>query len=77
MTCSQECATLEEISSLLSWAQLAEGKASTMEVALEYTLEKLTDFQLHSPSFKKIIKELKEKISQDEAELPEQKKTWA
>lgn len=72
----RECTTLEEISSMLSWAQLVEEKANAEEVALEGSREELTNSHLCLTGLEKIIKELEEKITQDETEPPEWKKAW-
>lgn len=72
---SQENNALDEISLMLSWTQLEKEKANKAEASLEDVLEQMIDLQLHSTGLEKIIKELKEKISQDEASLSEWKKT--
>lgn len=54
-----------------------EAKVSTTEIALEDSQEELTNSRLRSTGLVRIVKELKGKISQDEAQLPKQKKAWA
>lgn len=77
VACSRESVALDKISNMLSPAQLAEEKVKKAETNLEDSLEKLTDSYLLLTSLERIVKELKENISQDEAMLSEQKKVWA
>lgn len=57
-------------------AKLAKKRASKEEMELENALEWVIDLKLHSTSLEKIVKELKEQITQEEASLPEQKWHW-
>lgn len=87
---ARENNALGEIWLMLSWAQqaenkaaqaetqakLAEERAAKAETELENALEWVTDLNLHSLGLEKTIKDLKEKITQEETSLPKQKRHW-
>lgn len=73
--CSWEHATLEEVSTMLSWAEATE-KVKEAEVALEDSRENLIDSLLHSAALEKIIRGMKGKIAKDQAKPLDKKKVW-
>lgn len=87
---TRENNALDEISLMLSQEQLVEDKATQTETQtkltkervakaetkLENTLEWVADLKLHSLDLEKTIKELKEKITQEELNLLERKRCW-
>lgn len=63
-----EHATLGEILSMLSRAELVEQKANDAEAATEETRQKIIDSQLYSVGLEMTLEDLNAKMAQDQAE---------
>lgn len=87
---AREYTTLDEMSLMLSSAQLVEDKAAQaetraklveeraaqVETKLENSLEQVTDLTLCSIGLERTIENLKEKITEEETSLPKQRRCW-
>lgn len=67
-TRAMEHATLGEILSMLSRAELVEQKANDAEAATEETRQKIIDSQLYSVGLEMTLEDLNAKMAQDQAE---------